>query len=140
MMDEQEKKNYEVAVLLKDEGSLAAVLKLMNQHGVEIREEGGVRKVALAYPIKHVTHAHFGFFYVQAVPQDMKSLERDIQTAPAVLRSLILAISPGGKSAKAESSLRRPAFRRPISPVDVKPARTTLSNEAITKKIEEISQ
>ncbi len=140
-MDEKEKKNYEVAVLVKEEGSFAAVLTLLNQHSVEIREEGGVKKVVLAYPIKHATQGHFGFFYVQALPHDIKQLEKDMQTTPAILRSLIVTI-PSTRSVKEESPLRRPQFRRPSSmPVsEAKPIRKTLSNEAIEKKIEEILQ
>ncbi|OGZ00443.1 MAG: hypothetical protein A2945_03825 [Candidatus Liptonbacteria bacterium RIFCSPLOWO2_01_FULL_52_25] len=139
-MDEIEKKNYEIAVLLKEEESLASALKLIHQHGVEIREEGGVKKIALAYPIEHMTQAYFGFFYAQAAPQDIKLLEKDLQTASAVLRSLIIRTS-STKGAKEESPMRRPQFRRPApSSFETKPVRKTLSNEALTKKIEEISQ
>ena len=140
-MDEKEKKNYEVAVLVKEEESFASILTTLNQHGVEIREEGAVKKIVLAYPIKRATQGYFGFFYVQALPHDIKQLEKDIQRAPAVLRSLIVTI-PSTRSTKEESSLRRPQFRRPLpaSFSESKPARKILSNEALTKKIEEISQ
>lgn len=146
-MDEKEKKNYEVAVLVKEEGSFATVLTLLNQHSVEIREEGGVKKVALAYPIERITQAYFGFFYVQALPHDIKQLEKDMGHAPAVLRSLIVTI-PSTRSTKEGSSLRRPQFRRPPPSAHLAvplsearpPVRKTLSNEALSKKIEEILQ
>ena len=127
--------------LEKEEESFAAALKLLNQHSVEIREEGVVKKVTLAYPIEHATQGYFGFFYVQALPEDIKRLEKDMRGTPAVLRSLITTI-PVSRSTKEDSPLRRPQFRRPafIPSSEAKPARKTLSNEAITKKIEEISQ
>jgi ribosomal protein S6 len=142
-MDEKEKKNYEVAVLLKEEEAFATVLTLLKQHSAEVREEGGAKKVALAYPIKHTTQAHFGFFYVQALPHDIKQLEKDMQTTPAILRSLIITI-PATRSTREDSPLRRPQFRRPLSApsseAKPQPMRKTLSNEAIEKKIEEILQ
>ncbi|MDP2598378.1 MAG: 30S ribosomal protein S6 [Candidatus Liptonbacteria bacterium] len=145
--EKSDKKEYELSVLLREEGSVKGVLKLLTQHGAEIKEEGQLRKIQFAYPVDHVAQGYFGFLKVSSLPAEMKSLEKDLRTENGILRSLIVAL-PTGKKANAEVSRlpsRRPerpgpASRRPSVPATEAPVRKPLSNEAIEKKIEEILQ
>ena len=51
-MDEMDKKDYELAVLVKTEDDLAPVMALVRQHNAEIVAEPRAKKLALAYEIK----------------------------------------------------------------------------------------
>jgi len=138
-----EKKNYELSFLVKDENDAREVLKLLAQHEAEVRGEGPLRKLNLAYPIKHVPQAYFGFVNLAVLPANAKSLERDLSANTAILRTLMVKL-PKGKTAVVTSgeykkTMRPIAQRRPVrmeAPSQPKP----LSNEALEKKIEEILQ
>lgn len=146
----KDKKGYELSLLLREEGSVKGVLKLLSQHGMEIKEEGQLRKIQFAYPVEHVEQGYFGFLKILSLPSEVKALEKDLRTENGVLRSMIVTL-PTGKKAMAEASPRQPFSRRPDRPAGPAPRRSsapsteapvhkTLSNEAIEKKIEEILQ
>ncbi len=138
----KDKKRYEVAVLLKAEEFAPEVAKFLEQHEVEIREAGPLKKINLGYPIKKTTQAYFGYFHVLALPSSIAALDKDFKTQQSVLRSLIVNV-PKQKPGTSEGSReRRPFMRKPMSvPMgEIKPPRKPLSNEAIEKKIEEILQ
>ncbi len=138
-----EKKNYELSFLVKNENDAREVLKLLAQHEIEVRGEGPLRNINLAYPVRHVLQAYFGFVNLAAFPASIKSLERDLSANAAVLRALVVKL-PKGKTATAMAG----EYKKPIRPVmQRRPPRTempqqpkSLSNEAIEKKIEEILQ
>ncbi len=103
-MDEKEKKEYELAVLVKNEGDLAPVVTLVRQHNGEILTEPRAKKLALAYEIKKNKEAIFAYCTFRAETSDAKNLERDLNTKAEVMRSLIIASPP-----PPESRGRRPA-------------------------------
>lgn len=138
-----EKKSYELSFLVKDEGDAQEVSKLLLQHQVAVRGEGPLKKLNLAYEIKHVSQAYFGFVNFAGLPAEVKSLERSLRSNIAVLRALIIKL-PKEKTGMA-ADLRKPARpfvrKRPAGPPpEAQKAPMSLSNEAIEKKIEEISQ
>jgi ribosomal protein S6 len=142
-VEKADKKEYEIAVLLKEEGSVKDVLKLLSQHGLEVREEGPLKKIQLAYPVEKATNAHFGFFHVLGLPAEVKLLEHDMRTQGGILRSLIVTLPSDKAEAEGAMRMRRPISRRPMAtdaPTAPAPVRKALSNEAIEKKIEEILQ
>jgi ribosomal protein S6 len=146
-MDEKDKKEYEVAVLLHNEEAKEEILRVFAQRGVEVREEGPIKKIALAYPIKHATQAYFAFFYTLAVAADIKSLEKDLRNTTSVLRSLIITLPPVKKSSRedAQKPRRQVMPRRPMTATSAgetpkQQQHKPISNEALTKKIEEILQ
>ncbi len=140
-----DKKEYEISVLLKNEGDLANVLTLIGQHGGEMSSEAKSRNLALAYEIKKHKDAVFAYCNFRSYPDDAKNLEHDLNTRQDVLRFLIIASPPAAeKMSPAMGALRR--GRRPTrsaAPAGTeapKQAPKTLSNEALEKKIEEILQ
>ncbi len=133
------KKEYELAVLLTAEESAKDVLKLLHQHSIEVRQEGPLKKIALAYPIRHATQAHFGYFYVSSAPADIKFLEQNFRNQTAILRSLIVALPTQKSVMTEEQRMRKTSPRRPFVSQEARPAAPrALSNEAIEKKIEDL--
>ncbi len=138
----KEKREYELAVLLKGEESAKEVLSLLARHNVEAREEGQLKKIQLAYPVNRERQAHFGSFHILGFPLEIKSLENDLRNQNGVLRSMIISLPSDKVAAEGAMRTRRPMSSSPRRPMpSLEPtARGTLSNEAIEKKIEEILQ
>jgi ribosomal protein S6 len=151
-MDEKEKKDYELGVLVPSEGDMPAVVALVRQHNGEVAGEPRAKKLALAYEIKKHKEAIFAYFTFAAVPGDAKNLEHDLNTKAEVIRFLMLASPepmmvgdrPMGIPMTGGPIQRRTRVMRPAAPnsaPEAKPAAPKiLSNEALEKKIEEILQ
>jgi ribosomal protein S6 len=136
----KDKKQYELSFLIVSEEASRDVLRLVGQHKIEVMAESQLKKINFAYKIGQFTSGYFGFVTVLAFPEEIKSLEHDLKTTPAVLRSLIISLSAKRETeAGVTKEIRRsPAIRRPARSPANRPQ--TLSNEALEKKIEEILQ
>ena len=149
-MDEKEKKEYELAVLVANEDQLAGVVALVRQHNGEPTAEPRAKKIALAYEIKKHTDGVFAYFNFMAIPDDAKNLEHDLNTFADVIRFMVIASPapaetidrtqmPSAMGAPKRRMMRTP--RPTAGPVaEPKAAPKPLSNEALEKKIEEILQ
>ncbi len=141
-MDEIEKKEYELAVLVKNEEDLAALASLVRQHNVDTAVELRPKRLTLAYEIKKQKEAVFAYGMFRAAPADAKNLEQDLQARGDVLRFMIMKASPVAAMPAIVTDGSAPARRRPrvgYPAPEVKPAAPkALSNEALEKKIEEI--
>ena len=142
--EEKDKKEYEVAVLLRSEDHLPAVMALVSQHHVEGVSEPRAKRLQLAYEINKVREAVFVYFTFKAYGDDIKALEGDLNSQNDVLRHLIIA-SPAPAERPAASAMAQ--GRRSASPSSANTpaesrtsAQRPLSNEALEKKIEEILQ
>ena len=148
--EEKDKKEYELALLLKSEENLAGVLALVGIHNCEGVSEPRAKRLQLAYEIKKHTEAVFVYFTFKAFGDDIKNLEHDLNSKADVLRFMVIA-SPAPAERTANSAMPPREERRTRSaprsaPVSV-PSETPkaapsrpLSNEALEKKIEEILQ
>jgi len=150
-MDEKDKKEYELAVLVKNEEDLAPVVALIKKHNGEIVAEPHAKRLALAYEIKKNKEAVFAYCTFKAAGADVKDLEAVFNTTPEVIRAMIIISPPPtpagdrtmtmpqtGDSTKYRS---RPTRSPSAAPSEAKPAAPKpLSNEALEKKIEEILQ
>src|SRR3989344_2932042 len=139
-----EPRDYEVALLVPSEEVLPGVLKILGTHNIEIKSEGSIKKIRLAYDIAKMKEAYFAFFHVSAFPSGIKLLEADLRGNSNILRFLVVRL-PGTKAERDEATMKRagnrPSFRRsPAAPPQQSDARqpNVLSNEALEKKIEEI--
>jgi ribosomal protein S6 len=153
-MDEKNKKDYELAVLVKNDDDLAGVGAFVRQHNGEMAAEPRAKRLTLAYEIKKNKEAVFAYCTFKAAGEDAKNLERDLNTKPEVIRFLIIASpAPAGsmgsmgdqRMAPDSGPKRRTRVMRPgvtsDYATDAKPAAPRpLSNEALEKKIEEILQ
>lgn len=87
-------RTYEISFLVRGEEDVQGVAALLAEHGATVVDEGQVRKLNLAYPIKHVTDGYFGFLKATLTAEGAKALENAARTNKAVLRLLILAEAP----------------------------------------------
>ena len=148
--EEKDRKEYELALLLKSEEDLAGVIKLATQHNAEGVSEPRAKRLQLSYEIKGHTEGVFVYITFKMFGDDIKALEHDLNTQANVLRFMVIA-SPAPAERTATSAMppreeRRPRSSAPYSapaaptetprPTPSKP----LSNEALEKKIEEILQ
>ena len=152
-MEEKDKKEYELGVLVATEDDLAPVMALVREHNGEPSTEPRTKKLALAYEIKKHKDAVFSYWNFKALTADAKELEKALNTKAEVIRSLMIA-SPAPMMTPADHERipaammgpdrRRTRTMRPAtgtSTADAKPsAPKPLSNEALEKKIEEILQ
>jgi ribosomal protein S6 len=146
--EEKDKKEYELALLVKNEADVAGVVALVGQHNGEGLSEPRAKRLGLAYEIKKQTEAVFASFTFMAYGDDVKALEGDLNNHQEVIRFMVIA-SPVASDQSASPVLppdRRVASRpsRPMMSSDSRDARPApsrpLSNEALEKKIEEILQ
>jgi ribosomal protein S6 len=152
--EDKDRKEYELALLLKNEDNLAGVVTLVNQHNAEGMTEPRAKRLQLAYEIKKLNEAVFVYFTFKAFGDDIKALESDLNQRADVLRFMVIA-SPApaerpssgmmphdrrsSAPSSASSSAPRSAPRTMSAASESKPAASRpLSNEALEKKIEEI--
>jgi ribosomal protein S6 len=143
MEKEVVKKDYEIGFLSREEGGPDELRKFIIRSGGEILLEGPVERIALAYKIEKELSAYFGYFHFSMDPAAVKAMEIDLNTAPFVLRYLI--ITPPFVKTKPRGVGRPKAKALPTpdsTPTERKPAVESLplSNEALERKIEEILQ
>ncbi len=149
MTEETTKKKYELTFWLKDENA-SPVKKVLGKHGVEVIAERDLAKFRLSYPIKKESNAFMGSIVFALDPALVSALTGDLNLALGVLRFIVtlaeersasaVAISPdmGGGVAAGAARERGGFFRRLRT--ESKPAPDVLTNEALEKKIEEISK
>lgn len=145
--EEKDKKEYELALLLKSEENMTGIVKLVGAHNGEGLSEPRAKRLQLAYEIKHHTEAVFVYFTFKMFGDDMKALEHELNTHADVLRFMVIA-SPAPAERTAASAMpprEEHRSRDTVSGSTVsEPAKSAaprpLSNEALEKKIEEILQ
>ena len=130
-------REYEIALVLSNEGGLQAGLDALGQAGALNVFEGRVVPFRFAYPIaKHAT-GFFAFTRCLLSPERVEAITSGIRGTPHVLRFLVVS-PPPQLSARNE---KRPTSSSPrTSPLEqsVAPASPTLTNEALEQKLEEI--
>lgn len=138
MEKEIAKKEYELAFLMKDRNTEGVVDTLVKQYGGDVVFKGPVAETHLAYPIKKVQQAYFGYMHFAAMPDQVEKILKDANLNPAILRVLIIT-PPVGKGAV---SLRNNQSERTGKKVAEVAAPATvggiLTNEALEEKLSEI--
>ena len=137
---EKVKKEYEIGVLVRKEDDIPEVRRIVEQHRGEFASDFQAKKVALAYPIKHETEAVFAFSRFFAEPTEAKQLEHDLETLGVVLRALLTIHAKISRREAVGALKKRAQANRQPAPVlpSTSPSVHNLSNEALTKKIEEM--
>ncbi len=123
---------YEISFLVRSEEDAQGLAALLSAHGAQVTDEGQVRKLKLAYPIKHVTDGYFGFLKASLTPENAKTLENAARTDKSVLRLLILADEPA-KAAKAADDRKKPVRRERA------PKAEPTTNADLEKALEELA-
>ncbi len=140
--EEKDKKEYELAVLLKSEDDLASVRALLAQHNAESVSEPRAKRLGLAYEIKGFTEAVFASATFKAYGDEVKDLEHDLTARQDIIRFMITktpapSTRPSSPIVSAEDR-PRPVRATFSGETSSRPASRPLSNEALEKKIEEI--
>ncbi|MFA5173373.1 MAG: 30S ribosomal protein S6 [Candidatus Paceibacterota bacterium] len=146
-MEEITKKKYEISFLLKSEESLADIFAVLERYGSEIEKKDNIlKKIPLAYKVKKYSEAFFGFFIFSVAPADVLNISKELNLKSEILRFLI--VLPFAKIENKERSEKAPEEKR-IKP-EISPEKeekepeiisekvSSLSNEALEKKLEEI--
>jgi ribosomal protein S6 len=148
--EEKDKKEYELALLLKSEENIPKVVALVTAHNGEGVSEPRAKRLQLAYEIKKQTEGVFVYFTFKMFGDDMKTLETELNVHADVLRFMVIASpAPAERTANSAMPVREerhqrsaprssaPAAAAPAEAPKAAPSRP-LSNEALEKKIEEI--
>jgi ribosomal protein S6 len=122
---------YEISFLVRAEEDVPALAALLSEHGAQVTDEGQVRKLALAYPVKKVTEGYFGYLVATMDPESAKKLENSARTFPQVLRLLVLSSEPA-KAPKASAVKKAARRERAAAPAAV-------SNEDLAKELEKLT-
>ncbi len=122
---------YEISFVIRTEEDLKGIVALLTEHGATVTDEGSVKKLALAYPIKHVTEGYFGWLKATMTAEGAKQLENAVRTSSAVLRLLILTDEP----VKPAKQTAKKSVRKEVR--SEKPA--TASNDDLQKEIERLT-
>lgn len=125
-MNEENKKEYEIAYLLTAPEAEQEVVGLLKQNGAEISHQKAPASIPLAYQIKRHATAYFGFCYFTALSSAIKPISDALKLQKGVLRSLI--ITPPVKVSAPMPITGRP--EKKVTP--------SISNEALEEKLEEI--
>lgn len=146
-MEEIIKKKYEISFLLKSEESLADIFAVLERYGSEIeKKENILKKIPLAYKVKKHSEAFFGFFIFSVTPSDVLNISKELNLNGEILRFLIvlpfakienkekIGKIPEEKRSKPETSPEEEKKESEVIPEKV----SSLSNEALEKKLEEI--
>ena len=133
-METTQLRPYEISYLIRNEEDLKGVVDLLTEHGATVIDEGQVRKLSFAYPVKRVTDGYFGFLKATLSPEEVKKLENAARTSQTVLRLLIQTDEPvkAPKSSKKAAVPRAARVEKPAAPA-------TASNDDLQKELERLT-
>lgn len=142
-IEEINKKEYEISVLLKNEEDIKEMRDLMKKHGFEITFESPFKRMSLSYEIKKETSAVFGWFYILSETSAIKDFTKEIKVEPWCIRSLVITDPVKREFDRGEGQERQ--YRKEATPkikeVKKEEEKTTsdaVTNEDLEKKLEEI--
>lgn len=124
---------YELMVMGSTE-DFSTTKERINRLGGVVLAEKPAQKMRLAYPIKKQQYCFSMTMEIEFPALVIKDLTNELKLDETVIRSAIYIVP-----AKNLENIERSVVRRPLRGVR-KPPETALTNEALEKKIEEISQ
>lgn len=137
-MDKKDAKNYEIGFLVKDESDAAGIIKTIGGYKATVTNEGAIKRIQLAYPIKKATSACFGYVFFSSLPENITKLKDSLKINQNILRFLIVTPPIVATSFPTSKPIRKISPIKSTLPVKKFESAQTLSNEALEKKLEEI--
>ncbi len=130
------KKLYDLTVLLKSEND-SSVEALVQKAGADSFAKKELAKLELAYPVRKEKTAFMGVYTFLLAPDALKGVQEGLKFDENCLRYLLIV----GKEGKTAPSTRVPRtdFKNG-APARKRTEPEPLTNEALQKKIEEISE
>ncbi|RMD58116.1 30S ribosomal protein S6 [Candidatus Parcubacteria bacterium] len=149
IQEDERVRSYELAYVVRSENGVSRILQIMKEQEGEIEFEGACNPLELAYPIKKIKKAYFGYFHLKLPSDKVENLAKALRMEEEVLRFLL--ITPpivkreprprqGAGLRGREQSARAQAREGGKETAAKKPEKLPLSNEDLEKKIEEILQ
>ncbi len=140
--NEIEKRFYELGFLMREERE-SLVKEILVKNNVEFVEEGKLVKVKLAYPIKKLNQAFFGYFRFASHPDKIDLIDKELKLIPEVIRFILIKLPKvvfRNFFKKEEPDLKKPKIEISLEEKKKTFPSSILTNEALEKKIEEILQ
>jgi len=138
----EERKNYEIAFLVKSEEDQEGIIKILKNSQLPVIGEGRISKIKLAYPIKKENFAYSGYLHFSGSPQDIGNLTESLKNEPKILRFSVITQPIVKKDERRVVERASSRQAQEVTPQLPKKTSVTeaLSNEALEKKLEEILQ
>jgi len=137
------KRHYELAYILKEQGTEPSILELLKKNKAEITSIGAAEKIRLSYEIKKEAEGFFGFVRFFALPNEAVQLDKELKFIKDILRFILV---------KADIIKEEPRYFSKENPGDkvgneiqvkpelkIVPQSGALSNEELKAKLQEIS-
>ena len=136
----EERKNYEIAFLVKSEEDQEGIIKILKNSQLPVIGEGRISKIKLAYPIKKENFAFSGYLYFSGSSQDIGNLTARLKNEPKILRFSVITQPIVKKDEHRVVERVSSRHAQEVTPQLPKKTSVTevLSNEALEKKLEEI--
>ncbi len=132
-MKDTEKNAYEISFLVKSAEDAEAIVKRLSEIGAEVLSENKPQEIVLAYPIKKISKAYFGYSVFNSLPSEIAKLNNSLGLDSKALRFLIVT-PPIVKVQERKMESVMTAEKPKTAPV----RETDLSNDALEQKLEEI--
>lgn len=139
-MDQADKKEYEVAFLIKESDSPLPVREAVNRLGGEVTFEGETRPIAFAYPIEKELGGIFSFFHFLLDPEKLSEFSKIMRMEKTALRFLVVK-EPIKREPKSDEDSIRKSSRQIYRAVPKEPKKSVVgevTNEDLERKLEEI--
>ncbi len=140
----EERKYYELAYLINAPEKVEEIKSLLNKLKVEIFNEGEVKKLNLAYPIKKQNQAYFGYLNFLTEPDKILEIDKQLKYLDFVLRFLIVKMNKYYLKSllKDKEEIKNKEEQADIKNIveekSLEVESEILSNEVLEKKLEEI--
>jgi len=132
---EEEKINYEIAYLVKNEADKERILKIFDSLGIKLNSTGEPKLMTLAYPIKKEKTAFFGWYDFSAEPEKISQLEKNLKLDQQIIRFLIVKLP---KISKKETRPKSPNVSKESSLKRSMESQNVLTNEDLEQRLKEI--
>lgn len=136
ILKEDLEKEYEISFLIREESHKEEILSNLQKIWAELIFVKEPEKINLAYPIKHVSQALFGYVDFRALPEKAKELEKNLKTSKNILRFMIIRDSFIKKPSQDKKKIEE--YKKPKQFINQQ--ENVLTNEALEKKLEEMLQ
>ncbi len=110
------------------------VIDEMGRFGAEIVFSGEFESIKLAYPIRHLNSAYFGYLHFNLDPLKINDLNEALKLKAEIIRFLIVTPPIPSQEQRPRERLAKPVERPPFA----ERSDTPLSNEVLEEKLGEI--
>ncbi len=134
---EESLKSYEIGYLTKNEEGKGALTDHLARQGAEILFQSELKGLRLAYLMRHEESAYFGYVHFKIKPEFIGPLNDALKLDNEIMRFLIIT-PPFAKERRLETRPEPLPPKKSVRPITPPTEETTLSNDLLEEKLEEI--